>query len=339
MAAPAAGAAAAPVTDDVDAEAFKRLYPDQYYQRFLAEGVRPDGRPIGRARAVTIGAGTITTADGSALVKVGRTTVLAGVRLEIMRPDETAPAAGALVLSVEMAPFSSADYRPGRAPDHVSAVVEKLSSALLGSGAASSAGAAAGAAGPAGGGGAVQLGSLCIAEGKAAWRALLDVYVLDADGCVLDAALLAAVAALRDTRIPAVRNTREGHYYAARGASATAAAEEGKEQGSGGRKGGKAGEAGLVEGSPTAVGLGRLPLALTCCLYGKHVLVDPTADEERLAGCGVTVVVDGAGQLQGLYKAGGRVLADTATLVRCTEAARLRHRELSALLDASLVGQ
>eukprot|EP00198_Chlamydomonas_reinhardtii_P001199 XP_001690534.1 predicted protein [Chlamydomonas reinhardtii] len=302
MAAPAAGAAAAPVTDDVDAEAFKRLYPDQYYQRFLAEGVRPDGRPIGRARAVTIGAGTITTADGSALVKVGRTTVLAGVRLEIMRPDETAPAAGALVLSVEMAPFSSADYRPGRAPDHVSAVVEKLSSALLGSGAA-----------------------LCIAEGKAAWRALLDVYVLDADGCVLDAALLAAVAALRDTRIPAVRNTREGHYYAARGA--------------GGRKGGKAGEAGLVEGSPTAVGLGRLPLALTCCLYGKHVLVDPTADEERLAGCGVTVVVDGAGQLQGLYKAGGRVLADTATLVRCTEAARLRHRELSALLDASLVGQ
>ncbi|KAG2432872.1 hypothetical protein HXX76_008604 [Chlamydomonas incerta] len=341
MAAPAAGAAAAPVTDDVDAEAFKRLYPDQYYQRFLAEGVRPDGRPIGRARAVTIGAGTITTADGSALVKVGRTTVLAGVRLEIMRPDETAPAAGALVLNVEMAPFSSADYRPGRAPDHVSAVVEKLSSALLGSAAAPGAGAAAGTAGAAperggGGGGAVQLGSLCIAEGKAAWRALLDVYVLDADGCVLDAALLAAVATLRDTRIPAVRNTREGQYYAARGASAPAA-EEGKEAGGGGgRKGGKAGEAGLVEGAPTAVGLGRLPLALTCCLYGKHVLVDPTADEERLAECGVTVVVDSAGQLQGLYKAGGRVLADTATLVRCTEAARLRHRELSAMLEASL---
>ncbi|KXZ47061.1 hypothetical protein GPECTOR_38g298 [Gonium pectorale] len=287
----------AAASNDIEADAFKRLYPEQFYDRFLAEGVRPDGRPLGRARAVTIGAGAITSADGSALVKVGRTTVLAGVRLEIARPDETAPGDGQLLINVELAPFSSADYRPGRQPEHVSAIAEKLASALLS-------------------GDAVQLKSLCIAEGKAAWRATLDVYVLDADGCVLDAALLAALAALRNTRIPAVRNTREGHYVPARG--------------------GGGGEAGLVPSSPTAVDITRMPLGLTCCLYREHILVDPTADEERLAECGVSVVLDQHGRLQGLYKAGGKVLADVAMLVKCTEAARLRHRDLTKLLEQSL---
>ncbi|GFR40110.1 hypothetical protein Agub_g664, partial [Astrephomene gubernaculifera] len=170
-----------------------------------------------------------------------------------------------------------------------------------------------------------QLASLCIAEGKAAWRASLDVYILDADGAVLDASLLASLAALRNTRIPAVRNTREGHYVAARGASAAAAAAAG---------GG--GDTGLVAGSPSCIGLFRTPLGVTCCLYRQHLLVDPTADEERLAECAVTVVLDQAGRLQGVYKPGGKVLADAATLVRCTEAARLRHRDLSGLLEESL---
>ncbi|GIL45664.1 hypothetical protein Vafri_2868 [Volvox africanus] len=289
------------ISDDVDAEAFKRLYPEQYYDRFLSEGLRPDGRPLGRARAVTIGAGAITSVDGSALVKVGRTTVLAGVRLEIIRPDEMSPSLGQLALSVELAPFSSQEYRPGRPPDHVSVITEHLTTALLS------------------GDDAVELTSLCIAQGKAAWRASLDLYVLDADGCVLDAALLAALAALRNTRIPPVRTTRDGHYVPV-----------------GGGRAGDAGGEGVVESSPIAIGLGRCPLGLTCCLYRGHLLVDPTADEERLAECCVSVVLDQHGRLQGVYKLGGKVLADAGTLVKCTEAARLRYRELSGIMELSL---
>lgn len=264
-AAPSSSIKTTTVSDDVDADAFKRLYPSQYYDRFLAEGVRPDGRPLGRARAVTIGAGAITSADGSALVKIGRTTVLAGVRLEIIHPDETTPDIGQLALNVELAPFSCQDYRPGRQPDHVSAVIEKLTAALLG------------------GGDSVQLRSLCIAEGKAAWRATLDCYVLDADGCVLDTALLAALAALRNTRIPQVRSTREGNYIRAVPAETGASGDASS----------------LVADSPCAVGLDRCMLGLTCSLYRDWLLVDPTADEERLAECAVTVVLDQHGQLQG----------------------------------------
>jgi polyribonucleotide nucleotidyltransferase len=57
----------------LEADAFKRIYPEEYFQRFLSEGTRPDGRPLGRARSTIIGFGAVSTADGSALVKIGST--------------------------------------------------------------------------------------------------------------------------------------------------------------------------------------------------------------------------------------------------------------------------
>ena len=60
----------------LDADAFRRLYPEQYFQRFLDDDIRPDGRTLGRSRATNIGIGTITSVDGSALVKQGNTTVV-----------------------------------------------------------------------------------------------------------------------------------------------------------------------------------------------------------------------------------------------------------------------
>ena len=48
-----------------------------------------------------------------------------------------------------------------------------------------------------------------------------------------------------------------------------------------------------------AVVLERVPLALTCGLYRSHVLVDPTSEEEALAGSLVTVVLDQGGTLHG----------------------------------------
>ena len=43
-----------------------------------------DGRPV--ARAVSLARGVVTTAQGSALAKVGRTTAIAAVKLEPVAP-------------------------------------------------------------------------------------------------------------------------------------------------------------------------------------------------------------------------------------------------------------
>ena len=70
-------------TQALEPGAFKQLYPQQFYQKFIENGIRPDGRPFGRARPTTIGLRAVETTDSSALVKIGSTTVLAGLKLEV----------------------------------------------------------------------------------------------------------------------------------------------------------------------------------------------------------------------------------------------------------------
>lgn len=42
---------------EMEVDAFRRLFPLQYYERHLAEFIRPDARPLGRARDTTIALG------------------------------------------------------------------------------------------------------------------------------------------------------------------------------------------------------------------------------------------------------------------------------------------
>ena len=71
------------VSPNLGPEAFKKLYPEQYYKKFIESGIRPDGRTFGRGRPATIGLDAVSTADSSALIKIGSTTVLAGIKLEV----------------------------------------------------------------------------------------------------------------------------------------------------------------------------------------------------------------------------------------------------------------
>lgn len=84
----------------IEADAFQRLYPDQYYAKFIQRGVRPDGRPLALARPTSIALGAVHTADASALVKIGSTTVLAGVKCEVAPASADTPDEGRLVLQV-----------------------------------------------------------------------------------------------------------------------------------------------------------------------------------------------------------------------------------------------
>lgn len=51
---------------------------------------------------------------------------------------------------------------------------------------------------------------LCIHKASAAWVLRCDVYVLNDDGALLDACLLAAVASLASLRLPPVAISKEG---------------------------------------------------------------------------------------------------------------------------------
>ena len=83
----------------------------------------------GRARPVSVARGVVTTAQGSALAKVGRTTAVAAVKLEPVAPALDAPDLGVLEVTVELPPMCSASTRPGR-PSRGGAATRRIADAL-----------------------------------------------------------------------------------------------------------------------------------------------------------------------------------------------------------------
>lgn len=70
-------------------EAFKRIYPEDYYLKFLEHKLRPDGRVLNATRKTVITTGSISSADGSSFVKLGSTAVICGIKAEVGPPNPT----------------------------------------------------------------------------------------------------------------------------------------------------------------------------------------------------------------------------------------------------------
>jgi exosome complex component RRP43 len=294
----------------MEAAAFKRLYPHEYYAKFISEGARPDGRPLGRARPTSVAVGVAGTAHGSALVKVGRTTVMAAVKLEACEPDPERPDVGFIDVVMEFPPMCSASTRPGRPNDESSFIARRIEDALVDSRA-------------------VDLKKLSIKEGLWAWRVCLDIYCLDHDGSVLDAGLMAALAALRDTKVPFVAVDDRGKLtYGGVG-------EKKKKDEDGGGGGGGANESSVEKGEEGTIEVAAAPVAVTTALYRKQLIVDPNAEEEGLADATVTVVMDQSGRLVGVHKPGGIAEASETALMHCVAACKLHYDARAKAIDTA----
>ena len=77
-------------TIDLPGPIFAKLAPHPYQLRALSRGARTNGRATQEPRALSINASPLSHAHGSALVRLGDTTVLCGVRGEIL-PVEQIP--------------------------------------------------------------------------------------------------------------------------------------------------------------------------------------------------------------------------------------------------------
>ncbi|KAF5827076.1 ribosomal protein S5 domain 2-type protein [Dunaliella salina] len=289
----------------MDADSYKKLYPELFLDTFVKNGVRPDGRTLGKGRAVVVGPGAVNASQGSALVRLGHTSVLAGARATLMRPAEGTADEGSLSIEVQFAPFATPQGGGMTGPrgptaELVSAVSERLQASLRPLGIPK---------------------QLCIKPGSGAYAVEADIYVLNADGAVFDAVLLAAMVMLRDLALPPTKEVtaKEGGGSQAAGpGSVRALTEE------------EAAAAGIP---PVRLQLPLQPLAVTCCMYKEHLLVDPTAEEEAVAGSTVSVVLDASAALHGVYKSGGSLAATPMDFTRCVESAKLRYKELAALVE------
>ncbi|KAH7910716.1 ribosomal protein S5 domain 2-type protein [Hygrophoropsis aurantiaca] len=169
--------------DSLRAQIFQRLHPRTYLERFLTENVRPDGRNFGEWRDVHVNVGSISTADGSALVRMGNTTIVCGVKAEIAEPELDSPDDGFLVPNLDLPAICSPKFKPGPPSEEAQILSDKLNESLIASGL-------------------ISLSSLCIHPGRAVWTLYVDATCINYDGNVFDAALLAMVTALKNATLP-----------------------------------------------------------------------------------------------------------------------------------------
>ncbi|XP_077014195.1 exosome complex component RRP43 isoform X3 [Tamandua tetradactyla] len=168
----------------------RTVEPLEYYRRFLKENCRPDGRELGEFRTTTVNIGSISTADGSALVKLGNTTVICGIKAEFAAPPADAPDKGYVVPNVDLPPLCSSRFRSGPPGEEAQVASQFIADVIENSQI-------------------IQKEDLCITQGKLVWVLYCDLICLDYDGNILDACTFALLAALKDVQLPEVTINEE----------------------------------------------------------------------------------------------------------------------------------
>ncbi len=154
-----------------------------YVYDLIESGKRVDGRGFRDYREISVERDIIIKAEGSALVKLGDTSVLVGVKLDIGEPFSDTPNKGVLMTNTELRPGASPDFETGPPNENSVELARVVDRGIRGSEA-------------------IDLEKLCIEEGEKVWMTFIDIHALDNDGNLMDAAALGAIASLLNTRIP-----------------------------------------------------------------------------------------------------------------------------------------
>ncbi|MEZ0393910.1 MAG: exosome complex protein Rrp42 [Desulfurococcaceae archaeon] len=226
--------------------------------RGLRKGVRVDGRKLDEYRPLAIALNVISNAEGSAYVKLGNTQVIAGVKCELERPFEDRPNEGVLQVHAEFVPLASPTFEPGP-PDEDAIEVARIVDRSLREPKV------------------VKLDQLAIEPGKVVWAIHDDIYLLDHDGNIVDASMLASVAALSATKLPKLIREKESLVL-------DRATRE------------------------TPLPMGPLAVTISIGVIEDLLLVDPSLEEEQVVEAYLTFAISEDGNVVGFQKRGNRGL-------------------------------
>jgi exosome complex component RRP42 len=149
----------------------------------VKNGERTDGRAFDEYREISLEAGVIEKAEGSARVKIGNTQIIIGAKPQIGTPFGDTPNVGVLMTNTELLPMAAPNFESGP-PDENSVELSRVTDRCIREGEV------------------VDLEKLCIVPGEKVWMIFLDLHVVDYDGNLMDAAVLGSVAALMNTKLP-----------------------------------------------------------------------------------------------------------------------------------------
>jgi len=152
-------------------------------EEFLKTGERLDGRKVDDFRPIKIETGVVEKAEGSALVTLGETQVMAGIKLDVGEPFPDTPEKGVLMTGAELTAMSSDVFEPGP-PDENAIEVARVVDRVIREAEV------------------IDLEKLVIEPGEKVWMVFADIYTINAAGNLFDAGTLAVMAALLDAKMP-----------------------------------------------------------------------------------------------------------------------------------------
>jgi exosome complex component RRP42 len=157
----------------------------RYIQKIAKQGLRTDNRGFDDFRNVEIKLGVAKKAEGSALISIGNTRVMAGVKMELSEPYPDSPDEGALIVSFEESRIASPNWEGGPPRKEAIEVARTVDRGIRESKM-------------------VDFKKLCVKKGELVWKVFIDIYPFNYDGNIIDAASLAGIAALLNARIPKI---------------------------------------------------------------------------------------------------------------------------------------
>ncbi|OLC63631.1 RNA-binding protein [archaeon 13_1_40CM_4_53_4] len=218
----------------------------------VAKGKRIDERGPESYRPIQIQVGLIEKANGSAQVHLGKSKVLAGIKVQTGTPFPDTPDEGVLTVNAELVPLASPSFEagpPSEAAIELSRVVDRgirESKAL-------------------------DMKSLVLQKGKTVQVVYVDIYVLDHDGNLIDAASMAALAALVNSKVSKMEVK---------------------------------GDEVINKGGHHQLPLNNYPVAVTFAKVDRTIIVDPSLEEEQVMNARLTVTIDKNGDICAMQKGG-----------------------------------
>lgn len=149
-------------------------------KRMFEFGKRFDGRDLLEHRKIDLELNVSNKAEGSARVRLGRTDVIAGVKLQVGEPYPDSPDKGNLMVSGDLLPLASPRFEMGP-PDFYAIELPRLVDRAIRES------------------GMIDMEKLVITPGEKVWTVIIDIYPINDDGNLIDAATFAAVTALKNT--------------------------------------------------------------------------------------------------------------------------------------------
>ena len=147
------------------------------------EGKRIDGRKLDEMRELTIETDFAKNAEGSTMVTLGKTKVIAGLKMSIGTPYPDSQDEGAISVGAEELPLAHPDYESGRPSDGEVELARVVDRGLRESKA-------------------IDFKQLCVKKGEAVWIGYLDFYALNGDGNLFDSGSIAALVTFANAKMP-----------------------------------------------------------------------------------------------------------------------------------------